>query len=89
MIDLCSSFAARNCNACFSQIFERRTFGCLNEEEERLFVTLRTFDSFFRSCSSSATLNSGILLTVVTTYRLNQLGLDNNVANFCNSGILL
>ena len=75
LIDLCSSFAARDCNACFSQILEKRTFGCLSEEEESLFMTLRTFDSFCRSCSSSVTLNSGIPLTVVTAYRLNQLGL--------------
>ena len=63
------------CNACFSQIFEKRTFGRLNEEEESLFMTLRTFDSLCRSCSSTVTLNSSILLTVVTAYGLNQLGL--------------
>ena len=79
IIDLCSSSAARDCNACFSQIFEKRTFGCLDEEEESLFMTLRTFDSFCRSCSSSVTLISSILLTEVTAYRLNQLGLDNNM----------
>jgi len=45
-----------------------------NEEEESLFMTLRIFDSFCRSCSSSVTLNSSILLTVVTAYNLNQLG---------------
>ena len=85
IINLCSSFAARDCNACFSQIFEKRTFGYLNEEEENLFMTQRTFDSFCGSCSSSVTLNSSILLTVVTAYGLNQLGLDNNVAYFCHS----
>ena len=79
IIDLCSSFAARDCNACFSQTFEKRTIGYLNEEEENLFMTQRTFDSFCRSCSSSVTLNSSILLTVVTAYGLNQLGLDNNM----------
>jgi len=78
IIDLCSSFAARDCNACFSQIFEKRTFGCLNEEEKSLFMTRRTF-SFCRSCSSSVTLSSSILLTVVTAKGLNQLGLDNNM----------
>ena len=41
----CSSFAARDCNACFSQIFEKRTLAYLNEEEESHFMTLRTFDS--------------------------------------------
>jgi len=70
IIDLDSSYAARDCNACFSQIFEKITFGCLDEEEENLFMTLRTFDSFCRSCSSSVTLNTRILLTVVTAYRL-------------------
>ena len=58
---------------------KKRTFGYLNEEEENLFMTQRTFDSFCRSCSSSVTLNSSILLTVVTEYGLNQLGLDNNM----------
>ena len=81
IIDVCSSFSARDCNACFSQIFEKRTFCYLNEEEESLFMTLRTFDSFCSSCSCSnfVTLNSSILLTVVTAYGLNQLGLDNNM----------
>ena len=77
---LCSSFAARDCNTCFSQIFKKRTFGYLNEEEENLFMTQRTFDSFCHSCSRSVTLNSSIRLTVVTAYGLNQqLGLDNNM----------
>ena len=66
MIGLCCSFAARDCNACFSQIFEKRTFGYLNEEEGNLFMTLRTFDSLCRSCSNFVTLNSSIILTVVT-----------------------
>ena len=42
-------------------------------------MTQRTFDSFCRSCSSSVTLISSILLTVVTAYGSNQLGLDNNM----------
>ena len=79
IINLCSSFTARDCNACFSQIFEKRTFGYLNEEEESLFRTLRTFDSFCSSCSNFVTVNSSILLTVVTAYGLNQSGLDNNI----------
>ena len=85
IIDVCSSFSARDCNVCFSQIFEKRTFGYLNEEEESLFMTLRTFDSFCRSCSNFVTLNSNYIpLTVVTAHGLNQLDLDNNyVACFC------
>ena len=71
-------------NACFSLIFEKRRFSCLNEEEESLFMTLRTFDSFCRSCSNFVSLNSSIPLTVVTAHGLNQLDLDNNyVACFC------
>ena len=58
------------------------TFGYLKEEEESPFMTLRTLDSFCRSCSSSVTLNCSILLTVVTTYGLNQLGLGNNMWPF-------
>ena len=74
IINLCSSFTARDCNACFNQIFEKRTFSYLNEEEESPFMTLRTFDSFCSSCSNFVTLNSSILLTVVTVYGLNQSG---------------
>ena len=80
IINLCSSFTARDCNACFSQIFEKRIFGYLNEEEESLFMTLRTFDSFCTSCSNFVTLNSSVvLITVVTVYGLNQSGLGNNI----------
>ena len=80
IINLCSSFTARDCNACFSQIFEKRIFGYLNEEEESLFMTLRTFDSFCTSCSNFVTLNSSVvLITVVTAYGLNQSGLGNNI----------
>ena len=60
IINLCSSFTARDCNACFSQIFEKRAFGYLNEEEESLFMTLRTFNSFCSSCSNFVNLNSSI-----------------------------
>ena len=75
-----SSFTARDCNACFSQIFEKRTFSYLNEEEESLFMTLyRTLDSLCSSYSNFVTLSSSILLTVVTEYGLNQSGLDNNI----------
>ena len=79
IINLCSSFTARDCNACFSQIFEKTTSSYLKEEEESLFMTLRTFDSFYSSCSNFVTLNSSILLTVVTVYGLNQSVLDNNI----------
>ena len=58
IMDVCSSFPARDCNACFSQIFDNRTLGYLNEEEESLFMTLRTFDSFCSSCSNVVALNS-------------------------------
>ena len=44
-----------------------------------LFITQRTFDSFCSSCSNFVTLNSSVLLTVVTAYGLNQLGFDNNM----------
>ena len=79
IIDHCSSFVARDCNACFSQIFERRTFGIMHVEEESLFATLRTFDSFCSKCANLVTLNSSIFLTVVTEHGLNQLGLDKNM----------
>ena len=42
-------------------------------------MILRTFDSFGSSCSNFVTLNSSILLTVVTAYGLNQSGLDSNI----------
>ena len=42
-------------------------------------MTLRTLDSFRSPCSNLVTLNSSILLTLVTAYGLNQLSLDNNM----------
>ena len=42
-------------------------------------MTLRTFYSFCSSCSNFVTLSSSVLLTVVTAYGLDQLGLDNNM----------
>ena len=79
IIDVCSSFSARDCNACFSQIFEKRTFGYFNAEKESLFMTLRTFDSFCSSCSNFKTLSSSIPLTVVTAYGFRY----QYVASFC------
>ena len=75
IINLCSSFTPRDCNTCFRQISEKRTFGYLNEEEESLFMTLTTFDSFCSSRWNFVTLNSSI----VTAYGLNQSALDNNI----------
>ena len=50
----------------FSQILEKRTFGYLNEEEESLFMILRTFDSF---CSSYFVhLNSSIFNSSYSTW---------------------
>ena len=59
-IDVFSSFSARDCNTCFSQIFEKSTFGCLNEEEESIFMTLRPFDFFCSSCSNFLLFDSSI-----------------------------
>ena len=43
-------------------VFEEKTFGGPNEEEERLFTTLRTFDSLCNTCQNHVTLNGRILL---------------------------
>ena len=61
IIDVCSLFSAWDCKVCFSQIFEKRAFGYLNEEEESLFKTLRAFDSFCSSRLNFVTLNSSII----------------------------
>ena len=61
---------------CFSMFAHIITFGYLKEEEESPFMTLRTLDSFCRSCSSSVTLNLQYI------YGLNQLGLGNNMWPF-------
>lgn len=53
LIQHCASFVPRDCNACFSQIFEEQTFGYLNEEEEKLFTTLRNFESFCVTCENN------------------------------------
>ena len=38
-------------------VFEEKTFGGPKEEEERLFTTLRTFDSLYNTCQNHVTLN--------------------------------
>jgi len=60
LIEHFSSFVGRNCNACFSQIFQEKTFGDLNAEKEKLLSTLRTFESFCSTCQNYVTLNSRI-----------------------------
>jgi len=52
----------------------------MNMDEESLFATLRTFDSFCNTCAQFVTLNSKILLTVVTQDGLQQSGLDKNMS---------
>ena len=42
-------------------------------------VVKRTFDFFCSPCSNFVTLNTSIILTVVTAYGLIQLGLGNNM----------
>ena len=43
-----------------ARYLRKETFGYLNEDEESLFMTARTFDSFCSSCSNFVTLNSNI-----------------------------
>ena len=43
-------------------VFEEKTFGGPKEEEERLFTTLRTFDSLYNTCQNHVTSNGQILL---------------------------
>ena len=53
----CPSFLAIDCNACFSQIFEKRTFGKLTPDEMNIFSSLRTFQSFCETCQKDVVLN--------------------------------
>lgn len=76
LIENCSSFQARDCNACFSQIFEEKTFGNLNFEEARLFATQRVFDSYCQTCEKHVMVNDRIFLTYVTHSGLKKFGFD-------------
>ena len=63
-----------------SRYMRREHLVILKKKKKRAFsMTLWTFDSFCSSCSNFVTLNSSILLTVVTAYGLNQSGLHNNI----------
>ena len=44
------SFLARDSNACFSHIFEEKTFHKLTLDEINIFSSLRTFQSFCETC---------------------------------------
>ena len=48
----CSTFRARDNNACFSQIFEERTFGKINQEEASLFMAQTMFKSTCQICQN-------------------------------------
>ncbi len=50
LIKYCNSFSARDNNACFSQIFEERTFGKLNKEEVDLLMPQLVYGSICRTC---------------------------------------
>ena len=72
----CSPFLSRDCNACFSQIFEERTFGDLSSEEMNIFSSQRIFESFCKTCHDNVALKSSIWLT--TRSALQKCQLDHN-----------
>ena len=74
----CTSFLARDCNACFSQIFEERTFGKLTSDEMNIFSSLRTFQSFCETFQKDVVLNSSILVNFVTRSKLQKCELNYN-----------
>ena len=72
----CPPFLSRDCNACFSQIFEERTFGDLSSEEMNIFSSQRIFESFCKTCHDNVALKSSIWLT--TRSALQKCQLDHN-----------
>jgi len=74
----CAFFWARDTNACFSQIFEEKTFGKLSSDEMNIFSSLRTFQSFCETCQKDVALNSSILVNFVTRYALQKCGMNYN-----------
>ena len=58
----CNSFLPRDKNACFSQIFEERTFGKLNPDEMNVFMTQRKFESNCHTCQKTVTSNLKLFL---------------------------
>ena len=74
----CPSFLARDSIACFSQIFEERTFGDLSSEEMNIFSSQRIFESFCKTCHDNVALKSSILVNYVTRSALQKCKLDHN-----------
>ena len=74
----CPSFLARDSNACFSQIFEEKTFGKPTPDEMNLFSSLRTFQSLCETCQKDVVLNSSILANYVTRSALQNCELSCN-----------
>ena len=68
----CSSLLPRDNNACFSQIFEERTFGKLNQDEMNLFMTQRTFESNCHTCQKTVTSNLKLFLIYVSNTSFKQ-----------------
>ena len=46
----CPSFLEIYCNACLSESFEQKTFGKLTPDAMNIFSSLRTFQSFCKTC---------------------------------------
>ena len=74
----CPSFLARDSNACFSQIFEERTFGDLSSEEMNIFSSQRIFESFCKTCHDNVAFKSSLLVNYVTRSALQKCQLHHN-----------
>lgn len=68
----------RDSNACFSQIFEKKTFGNLTPDEMNIFLSLRTFQLFCETCQKDVVLYSSILVNFVTRSALQKCELNYN-----------
>ena len=74
----CQCFLARDCNACFSKIFDERTFGKLTPDEMNIFSSLRTIQSFCGTCQKDVVRNSSILVNFVTRSALQKCEMNYN-----------
>ena len=74
----CNSLQAMDCNAQFSEIFQSKTFGQLNDYEKKLFVNTYRFETVCNKCDNNLTTDSDIFVQYVTLSDVRQSTIDNN-----------
>ena len=74
----CPSLLAMDCNAQFSEIFQSKNFGPMNDFEKTLFTSVYRFELVYERCSVNLSSDSEIFVQFVTLSDINSSGFYEN-----------